>query len=68
MRSFAVDATAFGTLSAFYFYSYAPMQLPVGFLMDRFGARRLLTVATVICAAGAFGFMARQFKSEVQHS
>ena len=57
-RSFAVSAGAIGTLSAFYFYAYAPMQLPIGILMDRFGARRLLVLATALCGIGglAFGF------------
>jgi sugar phosphate permease len=39
METFSVDATAIGTLSAFYFYIYAPMQIPVGVLTDRYGAR-----------------------------
>ncbi|MCK4934850.1 MAG: MFS transporter [Simkaniaceae bacterium] len=56
MKAFSVDAAALGTLSAFYFYSYAPMQIPVGVLMDRFGARKLLTFASLICAIGAFLF------------
>lgn len=45
MRDFAVGTTAIGNLSAFYFYGYAGMQIAVGLLMDRFGPRRLMTVA-----------------------
>jgi len=56
MGFFKVDAEALGLLSAFYFYAYAPMQLPVGLLMDRFGARKLLTLAAIICALGNFMF------------
>ncbi|MCF7852343.1 MAG: MFS transporter [Simkaniaceae bacterium] len=56
MREFQVNATMVGTISAFYFYAYAPLQLPVGLLMDRFGAKRLLTFAMLICALGAFSF------------
>lgn len=56
MYAFSVDALSLGTLSAFYSYSFAPMQLPVGMLMDRFGVRRLLTFASCICAAGCFAF------------
>lgn len=56
MSAFKVNAGRLGLLSAFYFYSYAPMQIPVGLLMDRFGARKLLTFASLICAIGAFAF------------
>ena len=56
MKSFNVQAGAFGLLSAAYFISYAPMQIPVGMLMDRYGARKLLTFATVICGVGSLIF------------
>jgi len=52
MRDFAVGAAALGGLSAFYFYAYAGMQVPVGMLMDRFGPRRLMSVALLFCALG----------------
>lgn len=53
---FNLSATGFGLLSAFYYYAYVPMQLPVGVLMDRFGPRRLLTIACLICVVGTFLF------------
>ena len=56
MRSYGLTAAAFGNLSAFYYYAYAPMQLPVGVMMDRYGPRRLLTVATLLCAIGTYLF------------
>lgn len=56
MRDFSVGAAAVGNLSAFYFYGYAGMQIPVGLLMDRFGPRRLMTVAALGCAAGCVLF------------
>ena len=56
MRAFRVDATAVGVLSAFYFYIYAPMQIPIGLLMDRFGARKLMAIASVASGAGALLF------------
>lgn len=56
MRSFMVDATAVGFLSASYFYIYAPMQIPVGMLTDRFGARKLLASAAVLSGLGALLF------------
>lgn len=56
MREFHISATALGNLSSFYLYFYAIMQIPVGMLLDRFGARRLLTAATLFCASGALMF------------
>jgi MFS family permease len=55
-QHFNLSATGFGLLSAYYHYAYVPMQLPVGVLMDRFGPRRLLTVACLICVIGTFMF------------
>lgn len=51
MRDFAVGAAVVGNLSAFYFYGYAGMQIPVGMLIDRFGPRRLMTMAGLVCGA-----------------
>ena len=56
MRSFKVDATHLGNLAAFYFYTYAPMQILVGLLLDRYGPRRLITFATGVCALGSLLF------------
>ena len=44
MRSFKVDAFHLGSLSAFFYYAYVAMQIPVGTLMDRFGPHKLLTL------------------------
>lgn len=51
-----ISATTFGELSAFYYFAYSPMQLPVGMLMDRFGPRRLLTIACLLCTIGSWMF------------
>ncbi|HRE31427.1 MAG TPA: MFS transporter, partial [Candidatus Berkiella sp.] len=51
-----LDATLIGHLSAFYYYSYTPMQLPVGLFMDRYGPRRVLTLAVICCALGTAFF------------
>lgn len=55
---FKINRAQLGNLSAFYYYIYAPMQLCVGVLMDRYGPRRLLTMATFCCVAGSFFFAA----------
>ncbi len=56
MKTFKVSAEGFGIISAFYFYAYAPMQLPAGVLFDRYGPRKLMTFALVLCAIGSFFF------------
>jgi MFS family permease len=57
MRDFAVGAGVLGHLSAAYFYGYAGMQIPVGLMIDRFGPRRLTTVAAATCAVGCVLFV-----------
>lgn len=56
MRDFAVGAAILGNLSAFYFYAYATLQIPVGLLLDRFGPRRLMSAAALVCALGCVVF------------
>lgn len=56
MRDFAVGAAILGNLSAFYFYAYAPVQIPVGLMLDRFGPRRLLAGAAALCGLGSLVF------------
>lgn len=56
LTSFNIRAGVFGTIVAFYLYAYAPMQLPVGMLMDRFGARKLLPIATLACGIATIFF------------
>lgn len=56
MSVFAINAVGIGALGGSFFLAYAPMQLPVGMLMDRFGARKLLTFASLGCAVGSILF------------
>jgi MFS family permease len=56
MRDFAVGGAALGSLSAFYFYAYASIQLPVGMLTDHFGPRKLMSFAAALCALASLGF------------
>jgi sugar phosphate permease len=53
---FNLSATGFGLLSAFYYYAYVPLQIPVGVLLDRYGPRLLITFACLICVIGTFIF------------
>lgn len=56
MREFAVGAAVLGNLSALYFYAYAGLQVPVGMMLDRWGPRRMLTVAALIAGVGSVLF------------
>ena len=56
MRDFAVSAAALGNLSAFYFYAYASMQIPIGLSLDRIGPRRMMTGAAALCGLGSILF------------
>jgi len=56
MSSYGVGAAGLGTISAFFYYGYTPMQLPAGLLYDRFSPRIILPIATVICALGTLFF------------
>lgn len=51
MDKFQVDATEFGLFSAMYYYGYAGMQIPIAFLLDRFGPRLIISLCCFICAS-----------------
>lgn len=54
--TFKTTAEQLGSLAAFYYYAYALMQIPVGLLVDRFGPRKLLTLAALFCTLGCLIF------------
>ncbi len=56
MHDLKLNAVTLGATVSFYYYSYMPMQLPAGLLLDRFGTRRLMTCAILVCALGAWLF------------
>lgn len=56
MKSLQVNALSLGALSAFFYYAYVGMQLPVGTLIDRYGAHKLLTIMSAICGVACFLF------------
>lgn len=55
-QSFGITKGEFGTLSSVFFWVYAPMQIFVGLLLDRHGARKLLIPASLLCASGVIFF------------
>jgi len=52
MKEFAVSALAVGILSSAYFYPYAVLQIPVGFLSDTKGAKWTVMIFTSIAFLG----------------
>jgi predicted MFS family arabinose efflux permease len=57
MEQFSIDASQFGMLAAFYYYGYAGMQIPVAILLDRFGAKLILFIFTMICGLATLMFI-----------
>ncbi len=51
-ESFHMTAAQFGTLAAFYYYAYTPMQIPAGMIYDKFGVRLVLSFACLIAVLG----------------
>lgn len=49
MLQFHIDAQDFGLLAAFYYYGYAGMQIPTAILLDKYGARSIVSIFAVIC-------------------
>ena len=56
MAEFLLAAAGLGNLSAFYLYGYGAMQIPTGLMVDRYGARRVLTAGAAVAAIGGLMF------------
>jgi MFS family permease len=57
IQHFNLTAAQFGHLAAFYYYVYTPMQIPVGVLIDKYGVRASLVIASLICSLGVTLFI-----------
>src|SRR5689334_7624175 len=57
MQGLHINAYEFGTLAAFYYYAYTPMQIPVGMIYDRFGARMVQFFAVIVVVLGVGTFI-----------
>ncbi len=58
VKDFAIGPTELGFLTAAYLLSFSLFQLPLGVLLDRYGARRVQTVLLLTAAAGCLAFAA----------
>ncbi len=62
IKAFHIDAVQFGLLSSAFFYAYLILQIPGGILLDRYGARRVLSVGITLCVITTVWFgMAHSF-------
>lgn len=57
MQGLHINAIQFGTLAAFYYYAYTPMQIPVGMIYDRCGARFVQFFACLTATLGVTVFI-----------
>ncbi|WP_018299894.1 MFS transporter [Fangia hongkongensis] len=56
MDNLCLNLTQIGFLSSAFFYPYILLQIPSGILVDKFGPKKTLFVATVILALSTFAF------------
>jgi len=56
MGEFGIDGAQLGNLAACYFYAYLIMMIPGGLLIDRYGPRKVTTIAIALCGLGAIIF------------
>lgn len=54
---FNLTAAGLGSLIGAYYYTYAPLQIVAGVAMDRFGGRKVVPVAVLLCAVGSWLFI-----------
>ena len=57
-QQLGVTAGDIGLSMSFYYYAYGPMQIAVGVLLDKLGARGPLSIAAASRAIGALTFAA----------
>lgn len=56
MKAFEVNGAGLGNLSAFYFYAYLVMQIPVGIMLDRYSPKVITSCAIFVCSISTLIF------------
>ncbi|SHJ67385.1 MFS transporter [Paramaledivibacter caminithermalis] len=56
VNTFNITGATFGNLGSTYFYAYMLMQIPSGMLADSLGARKTVTVGTLLAGIGSIVF------------
>ena len=54
---YKLTAEEFSSLGAIYLYAYSLVQIPLGFILDRIGIRRVINVSIVLCIMGTLLFV-----------
>ncbi len=58
MKYFSLTATSFGTLCGYYYFTYTPLQIPVGILLDKYGPKKISALGCILCGLGILMFVA----------
>ncbi len=56
VSAFNITGATFGNLGSMYFYPYMVMQIPSGMLADSLGARKTVTIGTLVAGIGSIVF------------
>jgi MFS family permease len=56
MHDLNLGAFSLGIMSGVYFYSYTAMQIPSGFLFDKYNPRLVITFSIIVCVLGTILF------------
>jgi MFS family permease len=56
MQDLHLGAFSLGIMSGIYFYSYTAMQIPSGFLFDKYNPRLVITISILVCVLGTILF------------
>lgn len=54
--AFNINERELGQIGALYFYAYAALQIPAGLLLDKFGTKKILVLASLVLTVGSFIF------------
>lgn len=54
---FQLTAQEFSSLGSIYLFSYSLLQIPLGFILDRLGVKRVILAAMLLCIAGTILFV-----------
>jgi len=60
MKSLQLNATTFSIIGSCYYLTYGLMQIPVGMVVDRFGVKATMVLASIVCGISALLFGAAQ--------
>ncbi len=67
MATFGVTSTMLGIVISCYYYSYTVLQIPCGVVLDRIGAKNLISFSIVLCVVGTglFAYSDKLFVAQI---